>query len=164
MLWSNSDQVSESWEVQWKYYWGDAVCSGDVIWIREYNTHHCAFGWKYVFFLTFYIHLQCKGCGVVWRKWFSVFEGFINAIWWQKHQFMFGCIVSADKIEKCIVCAGDWAIDGGGKRYSNLETFVWFVLAFSAGVIGGNTKCSKYFLTRCILIFFGETNWDLCIP
>ena len=163
MLWSNSDQVSESWEVQWKYYWGDAVCSGDVIWIREYNTQR-AFGWKYVFFLTFYIHLQCKGCGVVWRKWFSVFEGFINAIWWQKHQFMFGCIVSADKIEKCIVCAGDWARDGGEKRYSNLETFVWFVLAFSAGVIGGNTKCSKYFLTRCILIFFGETNWDLCIP
>ena len=42
--------------------------------------------------------------------------------------------------------------------------FGLYVLAFSAGVIGGNTKCSKYFLTRCILIFFGETNWDLCIP
>ena len=118
-LWSNSDQVSESWEVQWKYYWGDVVWSGDVIWIREYTTHrtqHCAFGCKNVFFLTFYIHLQCKGCGVVWRKWFSVFEGFINAIWWQKHQFMFGCIVSADKIEKCIVYAGDWARDGEGEE------------------------------------------------
>ena len=113
--------VEQFWSGFWKLrgsvkiLLGWCVCTGDVIWIREYNTQH-AFGWKYVFFLTFYIHLQCKGCGVVWRKWFSVFEGFINAIWWQKHQFMFGCIVSADKIEKCIVCAGDWAGDGEGEE------------------------------------------------
>ena len=68
---------------------------------------------------------------------------------------------------KSVLCVSgtELEMEGGEiQHYSNLETFVWFVLAFSAGVIGGNTKCSKYFLTRCILIFFGETNWDLCIP
>ena len=115
--------VEQFWSGFWKLRGSVKILLGwcGVEWrcdmdTRIHNTQHCAFGCKNVFFLTFYIHLQCKGCGVVWRKWFSVFEGFINAIWWQKHQFMFGCIVSADKIEKCIVYAGDWARDGEGEE------------------------------------------------
>ena len=67
---------------------------------------------------------------------------------------------------KSVLCVPgtELEIEGGRDTATLKLLFGLYVLAFSAGVIGGNTKCSKYFLTRCILIFFGETNWDLCIP
>ena len=68
---------------------------------------------------------------------------------------------------KSVLCVPGTELEmEGGRDTATLKLLfgLCLQLAFSAGVIGGNTKCSKYFLTRCILIFFGETNWDLCIP
>ena len=166
-LWSNSDQVSESWEVQWKYYWGDVVWSGDVIWIREYKTQHCAFGCKKFVLFDILHPFAMQGMRGGMEEVIQCIRGFYKCHLMTKtsvHVWMHRIGRQNWKVY-CVWRGLSERWRGGGRDTATLKLlFGLYVLAFSAGVIGGNTKCSKYFLTRCILIFFGETNWDLCIP